>query len=110
MAHVGFDQGDVRGTDRAIHIHVFPEIRATDRLPHLRLGQGDIGGINARIAIHITDQHAHGNGNLARGIAIVHTMERHRDSLNVGYATEIDGDLRRPAPAETAHHPGARSH
>src|SRR5438105_15936441 len=38
-------------------------------------------------------------------------MERHGKSLgDVSHATKIDGDLRRPAPAETTHHPGARGH
>src|SRR5437879_6042215 len=38
-------------------------------------------------------------------------MERHGKSLgDVGHATKIDGDLRRPAPAETTHHPGTRGH
>src|SRR5439155_21990882 len=61
------------------------------------------------IAIHITDQHAHGNGNVAHVCTIIHVKERNRDSLNVGHASEIDRDLR-PAHAETAHAPGARSH
>ena len=93
-AHVGFDQCDIRGTDRAIRIHVFAEIRATDRLAHLRFSQAHIGGINDGIAIHITDQHAHGNGNVAAVGAIVHVKERNSDSLSVGHASEIDRDLR----------------
>jgi hypothetical protein len=42
------------GSDRTISIHVLAEIRATDRIAHLRLGQADIGGINDAIAVHIT--------------------------------------------------------
>jgi hypothetical protein len=92
-AHFGFHQCDIRGTDGAIRIHVFAEIRATDRLPHLRFSQADIGGINDGIAIHITDQHAHGNGNVAHVCTIVHVEEGNRDSLNVGYPSQIDRDL-----------------
>ena len=110
MSYVGFDDSDIRGTDRAISIHVLAEIRHIDRLPHFRLGQADIGGIDDGIAAHITDQNTHRNGNIARGRAIVHIMKGHSDSLSVGHASEIDGDLRCPAPAETAHHPGARRH
>jgi hypothetical protein len=37
-AYVGFDDCDIRGTDRAVSVHVFTEIRATDRHAHLRFG------------------------------------------------------------------------
>ena len=79
----------------------------------MRFGQGDIGGINACTAIHVTDQHAHGNGNVGDGnvaCAIGHVHKRNRDSLDVGHAIEIDGDLRRPVPAEIGHMPSTRSH
>ena len=39
---------------------------------------------------------------------IIHVKERNSDPLDVGHASEIDRDLR-PARAETAHAPGARS-
>src|SRR5439155_15691291 len=39
---------------------------------------------------------------------IIHVKERNSDSLDVGHASEIDRDLR-PAYAETAYAPGARS-
>jgi hypothetical protein len=109
-AHFGFDLCDIRRVDQAIRIHVFAKIRATDRYAHLRLGHADIGGIDGGIAIHIAYQHAHGSGNVTRADAIVHVKERNSDSLDVDHASEIDGDLRRPAPAETAHAPGPRGH
>jgi len=54
-------------------------------------------------AVHITDQHAHGDGNVGDGsvagaYAIGHVHKRNRDSLDVGHGIEIDGDLRRPFP------------
>jgi len=58
VTYVGFDDCDIRGSDRATGVHVFAEIRAHDRLADLRFGLGDIGGIDGVIAVHITDQHA----------------------------------------------------
>ena len=46
----GFDQRDIHRVDQAIRIHVFTEIRATDRHTHLRFGQGNIGAIDGAIA------------------------------------------------------------
>src|SRR6266446_6151941 len=108
-AYVGFDLRDIHRVDHAIRIHVFPEIRATDRYAYLRFGQADIGGVNDGVAIHITDQNAHGNGNITSACAVIHVMERDRNSLDVGHASEIDRDLR-PAHAETAHAPTARGY
>ena len=66
MTYVGFDDRDIRGSDRATGIHVFAEIRASDRYAHLRLGQTDIRGINGAVPVHIADQDADGNGNVTR--------------------------------------------
>jgi len=55
VTYVGFDDRDIRRSDRATGIHVLAEIRASDHLAHLRFGQGDIGGIDAGTAVHITD-------------------------------------------------------
>ena len=53
--YLGFDERDIRGIDRAIHIYVFAEIRAANYLPNLRLGYDHIGGVDSSIAIYITD-------------------------------------------------------
>ena len=70
------------------------KVRATDRHAHLRFGQGNIGGIDHGIAIHITNQHAHRSGNVAHVCTIIHVKERDRDYLSVGNASEINGDRR----------------
>jgi hypothetical protein len=75
----GFDQ-----SDRAVSIHVFPEVRGRNRLASLLFGQTDIGGIYRAISVHITDQHAHGNGNVAAVSTIVRVIERNSDSLSCG--------------------------
>src|SRR5437667_8507027 len=82
VTYVGFDDRDIRGSDRATVVHVFAEIRARDRLAHLRFGLGDIGGIDEGTAIHVTDQHAHGDGNVGDGnvaCATGHVHKRNRD-------------------------------
>src|SRR6266576_1030678 len=58
-AYVGFDDCHIRGTDRAISVHVFTEIRATDRHAHLQFGQGNIGGVDDGVSVYITNKHAH---------------------------------------------------
>ena len=110
VTYVGFDQCDIRRTDRAIRIHVFAEIRARDRRAHLRFGQGDIGGIDRTIGVHVSDQHAHENGNVPGVCAIANAIKHNGNSLNVGHASKIDGNRRRSTPADAAHAPGATSH
>jgi hypothetical protein len=51
--HFGFDDCDIRGTNRTTRIHVLAEVRTRDRLARLCFGQANIGGINQAIAIHI---------------------------------------------------------
>ena len=92
-AYIGFDQCDIRRTDCAIGIHVLAEIRARNRLAYLRFGQANIGGIDEGITVHITDEHTHGNGNIAHVCSIVDVKERNRDDLNIGYPSQIDSDL-----------------
>src|SRR5712692_2327336 len=82
----GFDQCDIHRVDHAISIPVFPEIGPAHRLPDLRLGQADIGGIDSSVAVYVTDQHSHGNGNVARVSAIIHVNECNCNCLHVGYA------------------------
>ena len=118
MAYVGFDQGDVRGTDRAIHIHVFPEIRASDRLPHLRLGQGHIGGIDHAVSGYVTSQKAHRNVHIdSRLIArAIHSVDLDVDHLRIGnvgqrYCYDAPADTHcsvRVAGPATANAAGAR--
>jgi hypothetical protein len=54
-AYVRFDYRHISGTDRPVRIHIFAEIPATDWHAHLRFGQGNIGGINCAISVHITN-------------------------------------------------------
>src|SRR4029077_19216081 len=110
VAYVGFHQRDISGIDRAIEIHVLTEVRAIDWYAYLRLGQGDVPGIDASITSHITGQDAHRNRYITSARTIVHVMQRDGNPLNVGYATEIDRDLWRAAPAEAVHISSTRRH
>src|SRR5207245_5724716 len=86
VTYVGFDDRDIRRSDRAAGVHVFAEIRATDRLAHLRFSQGDIGGIHSAASVHIANQNAHRNVHIdSRLIArAIHSVDADVDHLDIG--------------------------
>jgi hypothetical protein len=56
--------GNISGVNPASGIDVGPEVRARDRLKRLLPDERDISRIHSLARIHISQEHAHWNGNV----------------------------------------------
>jgi len=94
VAEICFHDRNVAGIYCAVGIHIRAEVCRIDSLPETAFRLSNIGGVDGGVSVYITNEHTHGNGNVAHVCAIIHVHKRNCNSLDVGHASEIDRDLR----------------
>ena len=67
-SRASLNQSDIRGSDAAANIYIFPEVGTGGCLPRLRFGLADVGSADRSIPICVAQEQTHRNGYSSRSL------------------------------------------